>query len=387
MLAIGVPQDVIDSSQGDRAAFYDVVDFEMVGAKTEGARYEDRTAYCGNSYPVGTQGTGYFVEGGLADIVAVSGSPGTTIVLTVSNINRFYKNQRLALYATVATDTYIGQGTITSLDRGARTVTVLFGASVTVATTAVVYQAGARFQPSGVADLLYGLETWGLETIVSDRNPGLKDLDGNTKYLGIDRTKDRAGAAVANGNPDWESTLIDAGGTLTYDKMQQVCDEVHDNSGGDPTVILTNRRTRRKYAVKTAFGAATESGLTQTRFNDSVKYRGGLVVQSEDMHGTEGSDWMMWDDRIPVVVDRHASHYTDNAGTSNVGKMYFLDTRHIYYALVNDWQWWAPEGRILREAPASGGQATFGVIAHAYRFGELVCDSPNTCGLLYGITT
>lgn len=356
MLAIGVPQDTIDIASGDRASFMDVVDFEMMGAKADAANREDLLCYKG-----GAQSASFTGSLGLANIA--TWTDGTHF--TVDNIYPFYKNQRLSFYT--AAGAFIASSTILSITRSTRA--IVLDVNGPTATTNAIALTGARPTTTTAANDLYSYEPWGLEAIVSTANPVLKDLDGNLRYLGIDRaTQDQ-----------WQSVLVDCGGAFTYEKAQQVLDEIHDNSGGDATVGLTNRTTRRKVALKFHFGTATEAGLTQTRFNDSIRAKGGLVAYEEDRHGQEAVDWMKLNDEIPIILDRYATHDFVN----NKGNIYFLDTRHWYEAVVVDWKWWAPEGRILREAMNTN---QFGLQAHAYRFFERVCDAPNAQGRLYNIS-
>jgi hypothetical protein len=354
MFAIGIPQDTIDVSTGDRASFMDTVDFEMMGAKTDAANYEDLTCYKGGATL------------GIADITSVIGAaPSTGIV--VDNSYPFYKGKKIAFYATAGG--FRDSAVVTAVNHATRTITFTSATASTVLATDSVVTRGARPETTTGSNDLYNFEPWGLDVMVDTANPVLKDLDGATRYLSVDRTA----------LPEWQSTVVDCAGAFTYGKAQQVLDEIHELSGGDPTVALTTRATRRGIAIKMAYGTATEAGLTHTRFNDSIKTKGGLVAYSEDKHGQEADDWMRLNDEIPFVLDRYASHdYATSKGT-----IFFLDTRHIYEAVVTDWKWWAPEGRILREAATQG---TFGLIAHAYRFFERVLDAPNTCGKLYNIT-
>ena len=350
MLAIGVPQDTIDIATGDRAAFMDVVDFEMMGAKADAANREDLLCYKGGSAT------------GLSPID--TWTDGTHF--TVKNIYPFYKNQRLSFYTSAGA--FIASSTITSITRSTRS--IVLDVNGPTGTTNIVNLTGARPTTTTAANDLYSYEPWGLEVIVNTANPTLKDLDGNLRYLGIDRSA----------QDQWQSVIVDPGSStaFTYENAQRVLDEIHDNSGGDATVCLTQRTTRRKVALKMHFGTATESGTTQTRFQDNIRVKGGLVAFEEDRHGQEAVDWMKLNDELPIILDRYATH--DFTGA--VGTMYFLDTRHWYEAVVVDWKWWAPEGRILREAMNSN---QFGLQAHAYRFFERVCDAPNAQGKLLNI--
>ncbi len=362
---IAIPQDTIDISEGDRAAFFDVVDLEMQGIKIDVGQYLDLMCYRGGRE--------------IASIIAENSDGQGDNYLQVDNFYGLDVGKRVEVWVdngATAKPTHPAAGyyTISGKERAAAPA----GEHVIVTTETpgvgdvvppdLLYHAGARGSSASITTQI-GLEFLGLEEIVSDANLTLYNLTGSKNYMEIDRT----------GNLQWQSTVIDAGGAITFDDMQHMLDRITDESGGSPTVCLTHRDTRRAYAKKCLFTNASESGVSNVRFNDSWKSSGGLVHQMEDTEGGM-SDWMMFDGRIPIMVDRYATH--DFTSGAQKGTMYFIDTRHMYYALVTDWQWWAPEGKILREAQNNH----FGVQAHAYMFGELVCDSPNTCGKLNNIT-
>ena len=131
-----------------------------------------------------------------------------------------------------------------------------------------------------------------------------------------------------------------------------------------------------------AFGTTTEPTSAATpswRFENTIRTEGGLVPQTEDKHGQEGSDWYRLNAEIPVVLDRYAPHDFANSK----GTIWFLDSRHWYEAIVTNWKFWAPEGRIFREAAYTN---SFGVVAHAYKFYQRVCDMPGSSGKLFNIT-
>jgi hypothetical protein len=353
MFAVGIPQDTIDvSSGGDRAAFLAHVDAEMQGAKVDSANYEDLTCYKGGNVT-------------LATITAVTGGANVTAV-TVSNSYPFYKNKSISFYD--ASNAFFVTRTVASVNHSTRVVT-LSSAAGAILTTFSVVTTGARPATGTAATDLYALEPWGLDVMVSASNPTLKDLNGVARYMGIDRSA----------LPEWQSVELDANGAFTYSLGQQVLDQIHDLSGGDPTVAFTTRATRRGILLKAAYGTTTEAGLTHQRTNDSIKHKVGINGYREDKHGAESDDWLRLNDEIPFVLDRYASHdYANSKGT-----VFFVDTRHLYEAIVTDWKFWAPQGRILREASNSN---SFGLVAHAYKFFDRVLDAPNTCGKLYNIS-
>ena len=361
MGAIGVPQDVIDSSTSDKGAFYEVVDFEMQGLKTDMANYLDKLMYSGGAP--------------LADILSV----GSTTVFVVDNAAPFYIGQKLDFWTTrVVGATLRGSATVSAVDNATRTITL--GTAVgSLAAGDFPYTAGARSTNTAYEPL-------GFQEIVKDYHadtPGhtegdllLNTYEGNNHLYGISRE--------SGGVAEWASSTIDVGGgtnEIEFRHMHKILDDVHDNSGGDPTVFLTTRTSRRAITKKMAFPTGAASGGSTQRFMNTTKLKGGFIGRREDEHGQGGSAWVLFDDRIPIVVDRYATH----GGTAgNFGTLYAIDTRHCFWALVTDWKWWAPEGRILREATSASGPQ-FGVLAHAYLFGEHVVDAPNTCGRVHNL--
>ncbi len=362
MLAIGIPQDTIDVAQGDRGAFMDVLDMEMMGAKVDAANYEDKICYRGAS------------DSGLAAITATAGgaSPAT---VTVETYYPFFKGQKVAFYK--STGECRCTAVITAVARATRVLSVgtyaqVNGLGTTVATTDVIVTRGARPENGTTADLV-NFEPWGFDPIINTSNPTGKDLNTDAKYLGVDRSSVE----------EWKGQVVDCGGAFSYEKTQTVLDQIADDSGGNANIAFTHKATRRKIALKFAFGTTTEPTSAATpawRYENTIRLEGGLVPQTEDKHGQEGNDWYRINAEIPVVLDRYAPHDFGN----NKGTIWFLDTRHWYEAVVTNWKFWAPEGRIFREAAYTN---SFGVVAHAYKFYQRVCDMPGSAGKLYNIST
>lgn len=388
MGAIGIPQDVIDVSASDKGAFYEVIDFEMMGLKTDMANYLDKTMYKGGAP--------------LADITSVTSHVAGETIFVVDNTYPFYVGQRLEFWSsntTGATAVTSSEGTpiqVTAIDRATRSITVdknidTGGASAgDLGATDQVYTAGARsanvaYEPLGYEEIIK--ESAASTPTATAGDLLLNTYEGTNHMYGLSRE-----TGDSNYVAEWASNILDVGGTneLEFRHMHEILDDVHDNSGGDPTVFLTTRVTRRHVTKRMAYtsdqvGAAPGSinvvGTSQ-RFMNTTRLKGGFIGAREDMHGQGGNDWVLFDDRVPIVVDRYATHdYANDLGT-----MYAIDSRHCFWALVTDWKWWAPEGRILREASNSSGPQ-FGVLAHAYLFGEHVVDAPNTCGRIFNFAT
>lgn len=359
MSAIGIPQDVIDVSENDRGAFYEVVDFEMQGIKVTAAKYFDLMLY----------------RGGRELAEKTAGSTTTTDI--VDNYFPFYKGKRVESWTTNDTaGTELSNAaaadyqTVSAVSRteGATGFTVTYSnaSSAPPLTSAYPYTVGARTTTTN-------LELTGMLEIVSNVNMKLRNYAGNTNYLGIDRTTTN----------EWQAQVIDmVGGALTFDSMQQMCDEVHDNSPGDINAMFSHRAVRRRWARQIAFAGASEltAGAATFRFQNTQKFSGSLVEYKEDEHGAESEDFMKFNGRIPFFVDRYCPIDLRVSNNSN-GMIFCLDLRHWYMAQVCDWRWWAPQGRILREAQ----NGAFGVVAHNYMMGELVCDLPSTSGVIKNI--
>jgi hypothetical protein len=378
MGAIGIPQDVIDTSAGDKASFYEVVDFEMMGLKVDMSLYLDILKYCGG-----------------APLCDIYGTPtvGTPSDFEVTNPSRFYPGQLLDFWSSI-------DDSSTPVRRASASFPVQSVSGNTVTVTGSVtglvegdypYYAGARsastsYEPLGFEEIY---KPGGASTTALAGNLLLNTYDGGKELYGIERE-----TGEADYNSNWGATTINrSGGELEFEHLHRLCDEIHDNSGGDPTILLTNRISRRLVAKKMAYVTPTVYGtpsntavqtMATQRFINTTKLKGGFIGRREDMHGEGGNDWVMFDDRLPLVVDRVATH-DHNADT---GTIWALDTRHYFDAQVTDWRWWAPQGSILREARNIGatnaGDSLFGVVAHCYQFYESVCTAPNTGGAVYG---
>jgi hypothetical protein len=357
MAGIQIPQDLIDSSEGDRASFYEVVDAEMQGIKISAAKLFDLMIYRGGRE--------------LADQVA--GGTYTTTNIFVDNYFPFFKNKRVELWSSQTTGAseraLASSADYLNVSIASRTYTangyeITFSNAMSAASSAAEfpYTVGAR-----TADT--NLELTGLMEIINNQNMKLKNYENNLFYLGIDRTSVQ----------DWQSQVVDlSGNALTFDVMQTMVDEIHDNSPGDANVIFTHRVVRRRYAKQIAFtGGAESAGAATFQFSNTHKFKMSMVDYQEDKHGAESDDFISFDG-IPLIVDRYCPVTLAPTTNNNNGFMYFVDLRHLYMALVTDWRWWAPQGRILREAPNSA----FGLVAHNYMMGELVCDLPSTCGVI-----
>lgn len=336
--AIEVAQDAIDMSAGDRAAFYNVIDFEMMGVVQDAPEDMDRQMY-GNgngtltfitdaaTSATHTVGYGRTLAAGMSVDIWSSGASGATLVSQANVIISVTPDPAGTAAATVVfTSSFVGTTTQTITRTGVRTATV-------------------------------GFEFMGLDGIVDSANPPLEVLQG------IDRS--------TAGNDYWKATEDATAytGVLFKDtSLQQNLDTAHDISNGDIKLLLMNRVTRAKLY--------NNMQGTLTRFTDTNMINPGLLSGKLEDQRPDNRDWLFFDGRLPIVVDKYCQINTPTFGTlsSRLGACYGIDTDSTYMGLVTDWKWWdGGQGTILRPSTSR----KFGLEAVLYLLGNLVTDSPN----------
>jgi len=350
--ALQIAQDTIDKSKVDRGAFFEDLDFEMRGLVDDVADYVDNVSHLAGN-------------GALATITQVTS--GTQ--LTVDNHQPFFDNMRIECWSSTGAGTtdFTASGdaaveanlpsgglvqVISAVQRnvdGSGVLTMVATAGAAIGSN--LARAGSR---NTGADT--GYEPMGLPGLISNANPPL-----DSTFQGITRT----------GNNWWQSLETDAtNSTFSEDLLQQQIDYTHDTSRGDIDYLMTQRITRRKMFTILNPTAAL------SRFSDTnVITPGFLGGKVEDKH-PEGSDFLFFDGRIPIIVDRFCKLEIDNItvnGPYHFGTIYGLDMDTLYVALITDFTWWAPEGRILHRSDSRA----FGVLADLYLYGQIVCDAPN----------
>lgn len=363
MGALGVPQDVQDLSRHDKMAYISALDAEYMGLRQDFAnRLNDMVVFGGSPAAI------------VDDLQAGSGTANKDIL--VDNSYRLYKNSRVEFFdppgGTPASPTFaaeraygggVGYRVVNSIDRNFNDGGIGHKISLDGTVTALELDDEIWFKGDVAAVNNANPDTamsfLGLDEIISATYLRRKNKDGNLFYLGIDQST----------NDLWRSQVYDAGAAdITYDMIQTAIDDVHDGTHGEINLGVCNRTTRREIAKKGVFNSASsETTSSNFRYINSTKINHGFVFGSEDDHYAGGNDYLMFDNRIPIMVDRAA--YGDFNVTAKRGNLYLMDTRYWFLAMVTDMRFWAPQGRVIREAPNS----KFGLVAHPYIMGELVC--------------
>lgn len=333
--AIQISQDVMDASKNNRGAFYEVVDFEMRGLVQDMAEDLDRQM-CGNG------------SGTLATI-----NTGTSSVETcsVSTHRPFFTGMIVDFWSTPASGATKNAEdiTITDVTRNSD------GSGAISWSGAETVTQGGAVAKANVRTATAGYEMMGVDGIVDSADPPLLDSGG---YLGIDRS--------TAGNGYWIAYEKALGAAFTEEDIQNAFDAAHDNSNGDVNCLLMNRLTRGSLY-------ATLATSNPRRFVDTNVVKSGyLSGKVEDQH-PDGQDWLFWDGRVPIIVDKFAFVDIDDVvGPAALGNIYGLDLSSFFMALVTDFKWWSPEGQILHRSDSRA----FSVMADMYIYGNLVCDAP-----------
>jgi len=335
MGALELSQDVIDISKNDRGAFFQAIDVEMAGLVQDVAELMDRMVY----------GDG----GGRLAFIASGGSSVT--VIPVTYIRPFFIGQRIDIWSANASGSTLRSAgneitAITNNADGSGSITV----GTTVATTdedGIITTAGAR--PTATT----GVEWLGIDALISNTNPPLEST-----FQGITRT----------GNSFWHSH-VNTTAVLSEKTIQQALDTTHDDSMGEVNALFANRMTR--FALYETLALDNPRRLVNT----NVIQPGMLSGKLED-HRPDTHDYLMFDGRVPIIVDKFCPVKIDNAGATQgkSGTMFGLDMSSVYVALVTDFKWWdGGQGTILRPSASR----KFGLEAVLYTMGNLVCDAPN----------
>lgn len=367
MGALGVPQDVQDLSRQDKMAYISALDAEYMGLRQDFAnRLNDMVVFGGSPTAI------------VDDDTAGSGTADKDIM--VDNSYRLYRNSRIEAFAPPTggpppttfnpkkNPTGLAYATVIAIDRnfndGGIGHKVSFDAAIVAGGGGATLAANDELWFKGDVGSVNAsnpdtaMSFLGLDEIISNTWLRRKNKDGNFFYLGIDQTT----------NDLWRSQVYDAAGAdVTYDMIQTAIDDVHDGTHGEINLGICNRTTRREIAKKGVFNSTSAETASNFRYINSTKIQHGFVFGSEDDHYAGGNDYLMFDNRIPIMVDRAA--YGDFNVTAKRGTLYLMDTRYWFLAMVTDMRFWAPQGRVIREAPNS----KFGLVAHPYIMGELVC--------------
>lgn len=260
----------------------------------------------------------------------------TTLSAAAAGVNTLSvaSTVRLAVGDVIDVLTYAGPTykanarTITAIDRVNKTVTVS-GAAVTAASGDSIILASSD-STSGTPN--------------NDKDQVINGLGNIVKGSGI-----LHGLAAAS-NAFWVSQEINAAGAVVGDNLlRQLIDAIGFESGDEESVVLiTTRGIRNRYANQlTAY----------KRFNDAqaVTLRGGFKA-------------LLFDDK-PMVVDDQ----------SDVGTVWALNTKHMFWSQMSDWDWLDEDGKTLKWE--SRYDRYIGVL---YKYCNMGTYARNRHGKIYG---
>lgn len=159
----------------------------------------------------------------------------------------------------------------------------------------------------------------------SDSTAGVPNNDLNQTINGLAKIVDSTGT-LHTLNPTteayWASTEIDAADAVVGDDLlRRLTDDIGFESGDEEELVyITTRGVRTRYA---------NTLVSQKRFNDaqSVNLRGGFKA-------------IMFDDK-PMVVDDQC----------DIGVVYALNTKHMFWSQMSDWDWMEEDGKALKWEP------------------------------------
>lgn len=167
-----------------------------------------------------------------------------------------------------------------------------------------------------------------------------------------------------SGNPHWQAANIQdsVGSWTTNDVIQDALDDIDDQGGEEPDVIITTRQVRTSIARQL---------LSMRRFTKPFRLEGGF--RAIDYEG------------IPVVADSECpkDHSLDGAGGH---AMFILNLDTFWIAELMDWSWLHDQnGGVLRVTGADGAVKD-AYVANLKGYHNFVSNGPLYNARLAGIT-
>jgi len=313
----------IKATKDDKGSFLRAVESETKGAMNELKEDFNRQLVANDSTGSGALAQVADAEASAQTVLSLGEPAGTGV--TKATFRRLRVGMFVDVYDDVdGTPALIADGVeITAIDKVNETVTLASGITADADDATFIYRQDAKDN-----------ELVGLVGIVSDTG----------ELQGVD-------PADAGSEP-WAATVNDNGGTpraLSEDLMQQVEDDVFDESGEETTHILTDSTQRRK------FYALLQS---QKRAVNTQELKGGFKA-------------LTFNDNTPIMVDR----FVDS------DRMYFLNMPHLSIFEMADWDWADLDGSVLsRVANKPGFEAWL------YKYAELGTDKRNSHGVITDLT-
>jgi hypothetical protein len=193
---------------------------------------------------------------------------------------------------------------------------------------------------AGDGDIIYRGNSSADATLTSKDN----EIEGLTKmvsasgsYLGISRT----------GKPEWQGNVVQLADAISEEAMRIVLDTVSINGVGEPNLMITDHKTRRRYE------ALLQS---QKRFTSPMDLEGGFKALEFD--------------GMPLVVDKDAP----------AQRLWALNTEDITWMVMQEFEWMDKDGAVLtRVANKDAYEATL------FGYKNLACKRPANQAVLYDI--
>lgn len=403
--SIMLTQDAIDQARTDRGTFMDIIDTEMMGLLRDSKEFLDK-----NCYSDGSGHNPYFMKYDastqLGSVLAVS-----TTNLVVVGPHLYYPGKRIQVfssgyeshltnsgsfsgYAVVMSKTNNGDGTATitlKADDNWKNGSPVNLANENTSGGYSDWVKGLHIHDYGSlnwtdVDNYYGQGFRGLPAMVASYDPLGNGLSGDDAgYLGKTRsTRDwwQAKIDTTDGNSanDYQWTSSANGDPANV--LQKMIDEIHDDSQGEIDTVIMSRMGSRVMMHLMAGGKNPPQ--SKQRFVNTIKTKAGFFDKKQDKH-PGSKDWVMFNDDIPVIVDKYARPYAvDVSGTNDslYQPIWCIDSSTIYLGVVTDFSWWDVGGIFDRVPGASGGNYKFAVVANLYMLADFVCDAPNRNGLI-----
>lgn len=235
-----------------------------------------------------------------------------------------------------------------ALDRTVSSVTdsntfVISGAAITTDNTFYVFRKLTRGLTSEGFPVAwdYTSETWGLEALLSDANPGV----GLVEKVGeLDRSTKSWWKSTVMTNPAGAGTAR----AVDLDLMQWVLDNAEIEGESQPGIILTNHALKRRYAALLVA--------------DKRYPAGGEITLDGGYKALEFSG-------IPLVADKDASL---TATPQVLNRMYFVSLDSMEWQLLEDWQWMQRDGAVLHRLD---DYDMYGATLYSYQ--NLIVTRPN----------
>jgi hypothetical protein len=307
----------IAATKGSKAAFADVLKQALKDAR-DGLKLDVQRQ-------VWSDGTGI--------IAKVSGAHAATTTLTVDDpfglsyaaADALTSDQKTRLFKRNM-NLFIDSAT----DQQTQVTAINSNGTVTVGSAITASDGDAIYRGDSAADSTLSSKDNEIEGI-------LAMVTASGTYLGIDRT----------GKPEWQGNVIQLNDSLSEEAMRIVADTVSINGTGEPNLLITDFKTRRRYE------ALLQS---QKRFTNPMVLEGGFKALEFD--------------GMPLVVDKDAPPQ----------RLWALNTEDITWMVMQEFDWMDRDGAVLTRV---SGKDAYEATLFGYK--NLACKRPANQAVLYDI--